>query len=288
MLWEISRRTVQSTCVLLYCSDSLVQRDAIYYKIFKQFPSLLFTLLDQPPEQAQGYRFESIEVKEPRFRIDGVFLPPEDASPKVVYFAEVQFQKDEDLYDRFFAELLLYLYRNPSVYDDWQGVVIYPSRSLEPENTTLHRSLLNGPQVTRIYLDELGELEQQPVGIQLMQLTISPESTMAEQARQLMVRVQAEESPLLPRQDIIEVLTTIAVYKFADLSREEVETMLGVNLEETRVYREAKAEGEQIGEVKGKLATVPLLLKAGLTIEQIAEQLEIELAAVQKAAQQPQ
>lgn len=241
-------------------------------------------LLDQPPEQAQGYRFESIEVKEPRFQIDGVFLPPEDASPKVVYFAEVQFQKDEELYDRFFAELMLYLYRNPSLYDDWQGVVIYPSRSLEPANTTIHRSLLNGPQVTRIYLDELGEPENQPVGIQLMQLTITPKSQTAEQARRLMARVQAEESPLLPRQDIIEVLTTIAVYKLADLSREEVEAMLGVNLEETRVYREAKAEGEQIGEVKGKLATVPLLQQAGLTVEEIAEKLGLDLTIVRDAA----
>lgn len=242
-------------------------------------------LLDQPPEQAQGYRFESIEVKKPRFRIDGVFLPPEDASPKVVYFAEVQFQKDEELYDRFFAELMLYLYRNPSLYDDWQGVVIYPSRSLEPANTTIHRSLLSGPQVTRIYLDELGETENQPVGIQLMQLTITPKSQTAEQARRLMARVQAEESPLLPRQDIIEVLTTIAVYKLADLSREEVEAMLGVNLEETRVYREAKAEGEQIGEVKGKLATVPLLQQAGLTVEEIAEKLGLDLTIVREAAQ---
>ncbi|MGB7414329.1 MAG: Rpn family recombination-promoting nuclease/putative transposase [Thermosynechococcaceae cyanobacterium] len=267
-----------------------MKRDAIYYQIFKQFPSLLFTLLEQPPEQARDYRFESIEVKEPRFRIDGVFLPPEDASPKVIYFSEIQFQKDEELYDRFFAESLLYLYRNPSIYDDWYGVVIYPSRKLEPKNTTIHRSLLNGPQVTRIYLDELGEPENQPVGIQLMQLTTVPESQMATKARQLMERVQEEESPLLPRQDIIEVLTTIAVYKFADLSREEVEAMLGVNLEETRVYREAKAEGEQIGEErgeqKGKLATVPLLLKAGLTVEQIAEQLGLELAVVQKAAHQ--
>jgi predicted transposase YdaD len=143
---------------------------------------------------------------------------------------------------------------------DW--VMVLPSELRE--DTTLHRSLLNGPQVTRIYLDELGELEQQPVGIQLMQLTISPESKMTEYARQLMARVQAEESPFLPRQDITEVLTTIAVYKFADLSREEVEAMLGVNLEETRVYQEAKAEGEQIGEErgeqKGKLAAVPLLI----------------------------
>ena len=51
--------------------------------------------------------------------------------------------------------------------------------------------------------------------------------------------------------------------------------MLGKTLEETRVYREAKAEGEQIGEVKGKMATVPLLLKAGLMVEEIAEKLGI-------------
>ncbi len=65
-----------------------VKRDAIFYQIFQRFPSLLFTLIDHPPEQARDYRFESIEVKEPNFRIDGVFLPPEGASPRVVYFAE--------------------------------------------------------------------------------------------------------------------------------------------------------------------------------------------------------
>jgi predicted transposase/invertase (TIGR01784 family) len=83
-----------------------VKRDAIFYQIFQRFPSLLFTLLEHPPQQARGYRFESIEVKEPTFRIDGVFVPPEEASPKVVYFAEFQFQPDELLYHRFFSEAL--------------------------------------------------------------------------------------------------------------------------------------------------------------------------------------
>jgi predicted transposase/invertase (TIGR01784 family) len=71
-----------------------VRRDAIFYQIFKRFPILLFALLEQPPEQAHDYHFESIEIKEPTFRIDGVFLPPEGASPKIVFFAEVQFQKE--------------------------------------------------------------------------------------------------------------------------------------------------------------------------------------------------
>jgi predicted transposase YdaD len=61
----------------------------------------------------QQYRFESVEIKEPSFRIDGVFLPPEDDPNRTIFFAEVQFQKDNALHHRFFAESHLYLYRNP-------------------------------------------------------------------------------------------------------------------------------------------------------------------------------
>jgi predicted transposase YdaD len=74
-----------------------VKRDSIYYQIFKRFPALIFELVDDRPEQAQSYRFDSVEVKETTFRIDGVFLPPEDATPRIIFFAEVQFQSDEAL-----------------------------------------------------------------------------------------------------------------------------------------------------------------------------------------------
>ena len=266
-----------------------MRRDAIFYQIFKRFPSLLFTLLEQPPEQARGYRFESIEVKEPTFRIDGVFLPPENASPKVVYFAEFQFQPDELLYHRFFSESLLYLRRNPTLYDDWYGVVIFPSRSMEPDNTTIHRSLLDGPQVQRFYLDELGDPSQQTIGVSLMQLTIAPESQTVEQAKQLMERVEQEDTGILARNEIIDVITTVAVYKFAELSREEVEAMLGITLQETRIYRDAKEEGREEGrdqrEAEMLTVTVPVLLKTGMTVEQIAEQLKVEVEAVRQAAQ---
>ena len=93
----------------------------------------------------------------------------------------------------------------------------------------MHRSLLNSSQVRRIYLDELGNPDEQRVGISLMQLTIASESQMVEQAKRLIERVQSEETTILPKDDIIDLVTTIAVYKFANLSREEVEAMLGVN-----------------------------------------------------------
>jgi predicted transposase/invertase (TIGR01784 family) len=218
-----------------------MRRDSIFYKLFKQFPGLLFELVSPPPDAAD-YQFESVEVKETVFRIDGVFLPPANASFKIVFFAEVQFQKDEDLYHRFFSELFLFLYRHSIRYDDWFGVIIFPSRSLEPTNSTIHRALLESGQVRRVYLDELGDLRQQPLAIGLMLLTnITSETETLEAGRFLL-----EEAKAKSEQAIIDLITTIMVYKFSTLSREEIEAMLELNLEEEpRAIREAKEEGER-------------------------------------------
>lgn len=88
-----------------------------------------------------GYRFDSVAVKEPKFEIDGVFLPPETENAGIVYFCEVQFQKDERLYERLFGEAFLYFYRNRERYSNWQAVVIYPTRSIEQSDTHPYRSL---------------------------------------------------------------------------------------------------------------------------------------------------
>ncbi|WP_322745441.1 DUF2887 domain-containing protein [Plectonema radiosum] len=36
------------------------------------------------------YSFDSVAVKEPKFEIDGVFLPPQSDGAGIVYFVEVQ------------------------------------------------------------------------------------------------------------------------------------------------------------------------------------------------------
>lgn len=274
-----------------------MRRDAIFYTLFQRSPTLLFELVNNPPANPQNYRFESVEIKEPNFRIDGVFLPAADDPARTVFFAEVQFQKDESLYHRFFSESLLYLYRNQTLYTDWYGVIIFHSRSLEPENTTIHRALLQSTQVQRIYLDELEEPATQPIGIQLIQLTIAPDHEMVTQGRRLIEQANQGQTENLSRQDIIEVITAIAVYKFTNIDRTEVEAMLGINLEESRLYQQLKAEieakqaeseaklraeSEQQGELKGKLAAVPLLLQAGISPDQIAAQLNLDPELIQE------
>ncbi|OYD91085.1 hypothetical protein CDG76_27920 [Nostoc sp. 'Peltigera membranacea cyanobiont' 210A] len=70
--------------------------------------------------------------------------------------------------------------------------------------------------------------------------------------------------------------------------------MLGLTLEQTRVYQEAKAKGREEGREEGRKEreaemlklTVPLLLKTGMSVEQIAQHLNVDIKAVQIAIQQ--
>jgi predicted transposase/invertase (TIGR01784 family) len=221
-----------------------MRRDSIFYKLFQQSPTLLFELLTNPPTNATAYRFDSVAVKEPKFEIDGVFLPPENQGAGVVYFCEVQFQKDEQLYERVFAESSLYFYRNRVKFSDWQAVIIYPSRSIEQSDIHPHRNQLNGDQVHRIYLDELGDIRSLPVWVALMVLTTVEDELAPQEARYLLERSAVEGNETASRA-IMELVTTIMLYKFEQLSRTEIEQMLGITLKETRVYREIKEEGER-------------------------------------------
>jgi predicted transposase/invertase (TIGR01784 family) len=265
-----------------------MKRDSIFFKICEQNPNLLFELVDEQPPGAGNYRFYSTTLKETEFRIDGVFLPPDNATTKIAYFAEFQFQKDERLYFRFFTELMMFMEKNnksDNPYDDWRGLLIYGSRSLEPSKTTIHHALLNSKQTHHIYLNELGNLREQPLGLALMMLTIVPKREAVESAKFLMEKARTESASKLSEEAIIDLVATIIIYKFSTLEREEIEQMLGISLEESRVYQDAKVEGRVEGRVEegrslvirllnrkvGKLSK-PLLTKVeALSLEQLEE-----------------
>ncbi|MBD2596259.1 Rpn family recombination-promoting nuclease/putative transposase [Nostoc spongiaeforme FACHB-130] len=252
-----------------------MRRDSIFYKLFQQYPSLLFELLTNPPANADEYKFDSVAVKEPKFEIDGVFLPPESVSQGVVYFCEVQFQKDERLYERVFAESALYFYRNRDRFGDWQAVIIYPSCSIEQSDTYPYRAWLNSDQLHRVYLDELGDIRALPIWVALMVLTTIDEEIAPSEARYLVER-SATEQPETTSRAIIELVTTIMVYKFEQLSRTEVEAMLGITLKETQVYREIIEEGEQRGRTAGERSLVlrQLTRRVGELSQDVREQVE--------------
>lgn len=238
-----------------------MKRDSIFFRLFQQSPSLLFELLPEVPVNANRYRFDSVAVKEPKFEIDGVFLPPDD-KPGVVYYGEFQAQRDEQLYERVISESSNHFYRNRKKFSDWQAAIIYTSRSKEQKDIHPFRAILNSDQFHRIYLDELGDAKDLPLGLALIALTVEKPKNAKQTAQHLANRVQKEITDRSENRAIMKMLTTIVVYKFNNLSRIEVEKMLGVDitLQETRFYKDVKAEGEKIGKTTGQRSLVLLQL----------------------------
>lgn len=268
-----------------------MKTDPIFYRLFQNVPSAFFELIGRSPAEADAYEFRSVEIKQTAFRIDGVFIPIANDERSPVLFIEVQFQWDGDFYHRFFSEITLYLrqYKPPS---DWQAVIIYPDRSAESSVPLAYQDWIALPKVQRLYLDELAiATPETPLGISLAQLVVESEARAPEQARTLIARAQRETGDRQLQREIIELVETIIIYKFPQTSRQELEAMLGLgDLKETRFYQEAEQEGERKGEQQGerraKLAAVPRLLQKGLTIEAIAEALDLSLEDAQNAAQQ--
>jgi len=218
-----------------------MRRDTIFYALFQQSPTLLFELVPDPPNNAAAYRFDSVSVKEPKFEIDGVFLPPGCGT---VFFCEVQFQEDKTLYERAFAESALYFYRNRERFSDWKMVFIYPDRATEQDDIRPHRSLLAGDQVHRVYLNELGDIRQLPLWVALMLLTTVDKDQAPEEARNLLSRARQEASQAESRA-IIDIVASIISYRFGTISRKEVDAMLGITLKGTRVYEELLEEAQE-------------------------------------------
>ncbi|TBR60129.1 flagellar assembly protein H [Westiellopsis prolifica IICB1] len=254
-----------------------MKTDSIFYRLFQSFPSIFFELIQQPPQLANVYQFSSVEVKQLSFRIDGVFLPNSTELP--IYFSEVQFQSDKKFYSRFFTELFNYLDKT-ELTNNWRGVVIFPSRGVDTGETQRYIELLNSQRVNRVYLDELTS-NQSSLGIETVKLIVEPEDTATTKAREIITSAQQQIENQVTQTELIQLIETIIVYKFPRLSREEIEKMLGLGeLKQTRVYQEAFEEGKQ----EGKLETIPQLLTLGLTVEQIAKALDIDVQLVQKVA----
>jgi predicted transposase YdaD len=145
------------------------------------------------------------------------------------------------LYERLLSEISIYIYRNRERFTDWQVVVIYPTRTMEQSRTDVVREMLASGRIIRVYLDELGAAAELPTGLGLMVLTTLEGDEPISAARGFIDRSQGNRG-------IIDAVSTIMVYKFSNLSRDEVDAMLGIELEQTRVDQEAKAEGRNEGE----------------------------------------
>lgn len=261
-----------------------MKTDSIFYRLFQEFPGVFFELIGNPPQTAEIYQFSSIEIKQTAFRIDGVFLPTQDEQHPI-YFVEVQFQPDTEIYSRLVSEIFLYLRQNKPK-NTWRGIVIYPTRSLDTADINNYSEFFTSQRISRIYLDELGETASLPIGIATIKLIIEEEDKAIITARELINRTQQEINSELQQRQLLELVETILVYKFPTMSRKEIESMFSLSdLKQTKVYQEGREEGREEGSLEAKLEAVPRLLALGLTVEQISLALDLTIEQVKQAAQ---
>ncbi|AUC61402.1 hypothetical protein AA637_09650 [Cyanobacterium sp. HL-69] len=255
-----------------------MKTDSIFYELFLNLPDSLFSLLGLSPQLAKEYQFTSQELKQLAKRIDGLFLPLNDDKP--IYFVEVQFQKDDSLYHRLFTEIFTYLgqYKPPQ---NFCAVVMWAKKSLDISLPPYYQEFQDSGKLTVIYLDELNSNTTDSIGVEIMKLIIAPQSQAKTQVEKLFSIAQKADNSTTKNQDIIELLEKILTYKFSNYSREELARMFTLSdFKKTRFYQETYAEGK----IDAKISSIPNLLKLGLTAEQIAQALELDIELVKKIA----
>ena len=175
-----------------------------------------------------------------------------------------------------FAEIFLYLRQNKPT-EDWRAVVLYPTQEIDTGDIKHYRELFASQRVRRIYLDELGSTPGQSISIAILKLVIEPEETAGIKARELIAQVRRETTDEATQEEFLQLIETIIVYKFTQKSREEIAQMLGLSdFRQTRVYQETAQEV--------KLESVPRFLALGLSLEQIAEGLGLDVELVRQTA----
>lgn len=257
-----------------------MKTDTIFYTLLQNLPSVLFELLQQSPSQALHYEFASVEIKELARRIDGLFLPKPEYPQDPIYFVEVQYQADDDLYWRLITETFVYLnqYRPDKA---WKAVVLWAKRRFDPGVPIAYQTSLSDGQIQVIYLDELTDTSSS-IGLGIIGLVVAPEKEAVGVARNLIRQVQ--QADVSNRRQLLELVERMLVYKFSNQSWQELEAMFGLTeWRQTRFYQEIEQEVEQRTKIATKLETIPRLLNMGLSVEQVAQALELEVEVVRKA-----
>jgi predicted transposase/invertase (TIGR01784 family) len=258
--------------------------DPIFYRLFATSPETFFLVLGMSTDSAQDmaarYQYEALEFKETAHRVDGVFRPKEPGLP--LYFLEVQFYRLPSV----FADILVKAYTYLKQHDPGQafcGVVLFASRSLEPEELGPYQPLLDAGLLRRYYLDEMPEVGEAPLGLSILYLIPQPESQAAVTARGLVARSRREIADAALQAELIELIETVILYKLPRLSREEIQVMLQVHdIRQTRVYQEAKEEGRKEGIETERQRSIAKMAAMKMSAETIADLLGLNVDLVRK------
>jgi predicted transposase/invertase (TIGR01784 family) len=232
--------------------------DPLFFRLFQERPELAFDLAGLTVPEASAYRMKAVEVKQTAFRLDGVLLPPPERTDAPLIFAEAQFQGRPTFYARWLASIFLYLYRE-RISRPWLAVVVFPDRPVDTGIITPYEGLIGCGLLRRVYLSDLLEAEHLGFNARLARLIILDQAQAAAEARALAAHRDRTADPL----ETLDLIETILVYKFPQLTREEIRAMLHLpvtDVKKTRSYQEAFGEGREEGREEARRELVLRLL----------------------------
>jgi predicted transposase/invertase (TIGR01784 family) len=222
--------------------------DPLFYRLFQERPELAFDLAGLTVPEASAYRMTAVEVKQTAFRLDGVLLPPPERADAPIIFAEAQFQGRPTFYARWLASIFLYLYRQ-HIAQPWLAVVVFPDRSADTGIITPYEGLIGCGLLRRVYLRDLLGAEHLGLNARLARLVILDYAQASVEARALAAQRDSTPDPL----ETLDLIETILVYKFPQLTREEIRAMLHLpisDVKKTRFYQEVFGEGREEGQLE--------------------------------------
>ncbi len=116
----------------------------------------------------------------------------------------------------------------------------------------------------------------------MLKLIISLEKEAIEQGKELIEQVKQEFTDARQKQNLLQLIETILVYKLPKINRQEIEKMFSLSdLRETKVYQEALEEGREEGRQEGEL-----IAKQQLILRQISLKIAKITPDIEKKVQQ--
>ena len=229
-----------------------MKTDKLFYRIFLNQPSLISDLIPGIPPDCK-FDYSAPVVKEKEIRLDGLLTPVDNVVKLPLVFLEAQMQSDTEFYSRYFAGIFLYLHQY-KITRPWQGLLILRSRNIDLGSKIPYQSVIYS-SVSHFYLEDLLSVDNLSPNFALLKLVVMPETEAPMVAKSILNRAQTQ-GEFLKYLDLVE---TILVNKFSDLSIEEVRKMLDLkeaDVTQTRFYQEViqigRLEGRQEGRLEGR------------------------------------
>ena len=201
-----------------------MKTDKLIYSIFQESPETALALLGYDESLSQHYAFQSIEVKETSYRIDGALLPDSPDLPVIIL--EVQFQADDFIYERLLSETLIFRAQNRQ-FPQTQMVVMFSSRNLD-KGAGMFEPLVTSGAIRPIYLNEVLNEETRNLGQMLLQLMVK-KSSLADDliiAKSFKQILDQPGFPYTRKRFFLNLLINVFLEKHEPLTYKELEAMI--------------------------------------------------------------